>query len=88
VSEDYGGVDPEESKRRRASHRKNSAEILRAHGVPFELKSGGVHLVIGEPPFADFWPGTGLWISRGGRIRGRGVFNLLKVIGAKPPARA
>jgi hypothetical protein len=81
VSEDYGDVDPEESKRRRASHRKNSAEILRARGIPFESKNAGAHLIVGDPPVADFWPGTGLWILRKGGS-GRGVFNLLKRVGA------
>lgn len=28
----------------------------------------------------DFWPGTGKWIARDTKRKGRGVFNLLKYI--------
>jgi len=28
----------------------------------------------------DFWPGTGKWIARDTKLKGRGVFNLLKYV--------
>jgi hypothetical protein len=69
----------ERSKAKRANNREQSAELLRAAGVPFESKNSGAHLIV-DGRF-DFWPGTGLWIERDGRgerKRNRGIRNLLK----------
>lgn len=82
-AEIYGGM-AEESKRRRAGNRENSAKILAENGVGFESKNIGAHLIVKGPSITvDFWPGTGKWIVRGGKT-GRGVFNLMKLEGLKP----
>lgn len=68
------------SKQKRASNRENSALYLEEHGIPFESKNKGAHLVVeGNTCFIDFWPGTGKWISRDG-VKGFGVRNLVKHI--------
>lgn len=68
-----------------AHNRTCSAEILRERGVSFESKNGGAHLIVRRGGrIIDFWPGTGLWIARGpAKKRGRGVFNLLRTLGAR-----
>lgn len=73
----------QESAERRAGNRESSAALLAERGVAFESKNNGVHLIVthGEK-VADFWPGTGKYIVRGGR-QGRGVFNMLKAVGFK-----
>ena len=69
----------EASQQRRSSNRANSAELLRANGVPFESKNGGAHLIVrdGSGRIFDLWPGTGLWQLRGAPQRWRGVQSLL-----------
>lgn len=64
---------------KRASNRRESARILRENGVQFSSYNGGAHLVVFGPyqRTADFWPGTGKFIFRGGGKRGRGVRRLL-----------
>ena len=74
-----------ESVERRAKNRQSSAEILAERGIQFETKNMGAHLVVShDGKVADFWPGTGKYIPRGGGRPGRGVFNLLKLLGLKP----
>jgi hypothetical protein len=75
----------EESKRRRAAHRDNSARILREHDVGYAVRNDGAHLVVRGT--VDFWPGTGLWIVRATREEGRGVFALLRHLGVPTRAR-
>lgn len=71
---------------RRARNRAASAGVLREHGIPFEVKNDGAHLIVRyRGKVADLWPGTGKYRVRmpggkGERYR-RGVFNLLKDIG-------
>lgn len=73
-----------ESQQRRASHRETSAELLERSGIAYASKNGGVHLIVTHgDQVVDFWPGTGKFIPRGGRP-GRGVFNLMKLLGVKP----
>lgn len=73
-----------ESAERRSKNRESSAAILTEHGVKFESKSTGVHLIVThEGKVVDFWPGTGKYIVRGTGKSGRGVFNLIKLVGAK-----
>lgn len=68
-------------KERILSNRESSAIVLRRHGVPFLSKNDGAHLIVGNPPEVDFWPGTGLWITRDDtKQQGRGVFNLLRML--------
>lgn len=72
----------QESIERRAANRQSSADLLRERGIKFDSKNDGAHLVVSHGEHvADFWPGTGKFILRGGRA-GRGVFNLLKRLGA------
>lgn len=74
-----------ESQARRADNRESSANILTEHGVQFETKNMGAHLIVSHDGHViDFWPGTGKYIPRSGGRPGRGVFNLLKAIGARP----
>ena len=61
---------------KRADNRTSSAEYLHQHGIPFEEKNNGAHLIVeGRDCFIDFWPGTGRWNSRCGR-KGFGVKQL------------
>ena len=54
-----------EGMQRRADNRASSAIVLQERGIPFEPKSDGVHLVVGNKPYLfDFWPGTGKWKCR------------------------
>ena len=74
-----------ESEERRAKNRQGSAELLAERGIQFEAKNMGAHLIVShEGKVADFWPGTGKYIPRGGGRPGRGVFNLLKLLVVKP----
>lgn len=73
-----------ESSERRAANRDSSAQVLSDHGVSFESKNMGAHLIVScDGKVADFWPGTGKYIPRGFGRQGRGVFNLLKLLGIK-----
>ena len=69
---------------KRARNRESSAEILREAGIEFTALNSGAHLFVrsraGE---ADFWPGTGLWVMRDTGRRGRGVWRLIKIVGAE-----
>ncbi|CAI6072870.1 hypothetical protein [Cohnella sp. JJ-181] len=53
-------------------------EEIVSSGVPFTEKANG-HFIIGE---FDFWATTGLYIHRKTKRRGRGVKNLLALIGS------
>ena len=68
---------------KRARNRESSAEILREVGIEFTALNSGAHLFVrGRAGEADFWPGTGLWVMRGTGRRGRGVWRLIKIVGA------
>lgn len=73
---------------KRASNRDDSAEMLRQAGVTFESKNIGAHLIVqAGKKMVDFWPGTGLWLVRGDKVRRRGVRELVKHVAqekAKP----
>lgn len=76
----------QQSSERRASNREASAQILRDHGVEFEVRNIGAHLIVQHPAVRkikyDFWPGTGKFHQRNtGDYSQRGVFNLLKRLG-------
>jgi len=62
----------------------SSADILRRNNIPFVSNNNGIHLMVGNPVVADFWPSTGKYIFRNPRIVGRGVFNLLKELKKGP----
>ena len=72
-------------KEKRAQNLAQSTELLKEHGVSFESKNFGVHLVVngGTHGPIDFWPSTGLWIVRSSGKRTRGVKRLLKFIEEK-----
>lgn len=71
----------EQSQKKRASNRTSSANLLTKAGIPFESRNDAAHLILNRGDhFIDFWPGTGLWVTRGWKftIKGRGVRLLLK----------
>ena len=69
---------------RRASNRETSPEVLRDHGVAFEVKNGGAHLIVRHGDrVADLWPGTGKYQVRGTGHYRRGVFNMLRDLGVE-----
>lgn len=72
---------------RRASNRENSAQVLTDHGVSFDSRNDGAHLIVTHAGRVfDFWPGTGLFKDRQGK-QGRGVFGMLKALGVQPIAK-
>jgi hypothetical protein len=70
----------EQSQQKRASNREQSAQLLAAAGLGFVSRNGGAHLIVeGERgEIFDFWPGTGLWMSRADKVKRRGVQRLIK----------
>jgi hypothetical protein len=66
---------------KRCANRHASAGILSKSGIVFETKNDGAHLVVlAGHCVVDFWPGTGLWIVRGGTKRRRGVRKLVHFV--------
>lgn len=77
------------SSERRADNRENSAEVLRQHGVAFEAKNEGAHLIVRHKgKVADLWPGTGKFRIRPTDNYQRGVFKMLKQLGVEVAAKA
>lgn len=78
----------EESRKRRASNRERSTAMLLHLGLEFDAKNDGAHLIIRHNgKTVDFWPGTGKFIPRTPKPKhGRGVFNLLQILGIDPKA--
>lgn len=77
LGETFKAWDEEKTLKKR-SNSESSISILKENGIVYKiLSTNGPHLRIGE---YDFWAGTGLWINRKSRKRGRGIFNLLKVL--------
>lgn len=81
----------EAGKERRASNRDTTPQVLRDHGLAFEVKNDGAHLVVKHAgKVADLWPGTGKYRVRRPGGKGeqyrRGVFNLLRDLGVKRQA--
>lgn len=68
----------ERSRARRANNRSKSADMLRAAGVAFVARNGGAHLIVAGR--WDAWPGTGLWVDRTTKERGRGVRELIRAL--------
>lgn len=79
----------EQSIRKRQHNRESSPQVLERHGVRYESRNGGIHLIVscgemGNETVVDFWPGTGKWIARDvAKSNGRGVFRLLKWLSVK-----
>ncbi len=61
---------------KRAYNRVASAKVLADAGVAFESRNDGSHLVVAA--VWDFWPGTGLYVHRPTKRKGRGVLRLLQ----------
>ena len=79
VGEDFNAM-KEQGKKNRSHNRDQSLMYLHEHGIPFESKNFGVHLIVeGKDCYIDFWPGTGKWRTRKGES-GFGVRNLVKFI--------
>lgn len=74
------------NKLRRKTNRERSCSLLRFICVDFEVKNDGAHLIVRHNGKAvDFWPGTGKYIPREPKPKhGRGVFNMLKLLGIDP----
>lgn len=64
-------------KEKRNNNYNKSIELLKAKGISFEYKNE-YHLLVGD---FNYWPSTGLYIHRKSKKRGRGVFNLIKILG-------
>ena len=66
----------EEKKSKKKSNVTNAYRILDSKGIEYQILSpNGPHLRIGN---YDFWAGTGLFVCRTGKDRGRGIKNLLR----------
>lgn len=77
----------EAGREKRASNRKTTPEVLRAHGVAFTSHNEGAHLIVTHGgKTADLWPGTGKYNVRGSPHYRRGVFRLLRDLGVEKQA--
>jgi len=73
----------EDRKIKKHSNKVSSTQILTEHGIEFESKNNGVHLIITfDAGKIDFWPSTGKWTPRGERS-GRGISKLIVYIASK-----
>jgi len=71
----------EESQAKKASNEKNSLAILKAKGIEVKvLNAGSRHYRVGT---FDFWPSTGKFYNQKTGQKGRGVFNLIKLLKQK-----
>lgn len=66
---------------KRSNNRESSAKLLADAGIKFEAMNIGAHLIVSAGiKTVDFWPGTGLWIVRGDKVRRRGVHSLIAYV--------
>lgn len=82
IGDFWRDVKPEmkkDSERKKERNRKNALTLLDKHLVPYEVKNGGIHLVVDN--HIDYYPTTGKWTCREEKRQGRGIFGLLKYIG-------
>lgn len=70
----------EESRARKSHNLTQSIALLDEKKIPYKQLSL-THYRIAEQ--WDYWPSTGLYIHMKTKKRGRGVFNLIKMLGAK-----
>lgn len=64
---------------KRGDNRAIAPDKLTQSGIRFTSKNDGAHLIVYAGNVAvDFWPGTGLWIVRGGNNRRRGIRKLIR----------
>jgi hypothetical protein len=81
VGEDMNAWREQKNEKKR-NNREYSTQLLIDNGVAFEEKNGGAHLIVeSKSGKIDFWPSTGLYMCRESGRKGRGVRNLLKVVG-------
>lgn len=66
----------EHRRKKKAKNLEFAPDIFREHDVKFRMLSDD-HFRVGE---FDFWPSTGLFIRRKNKERGRGIYNLIKII--------
>ena len=81
VGDDFRAM-REHGKKKKQRNMDYSTNLLSENKIEFESKNHGTHLIV-SAPFGkiDFWPSTGKWITRNGRMKiDRGVKNLLKYI--------
>ena len=64
---------------KRADNREGSGHLLRNAGITF-VQHTEAHFTVGDTDPYDFWPGTGLFINRKTKKRGRGVMRLMKLV--------
>lgn len=65
---------------KRKANKEYALEFLQRKGIPYKELNAGVHLRITLTDFVvDFYPSTGLYILKDG-TRGRGIFNLWKLV--------
>jgi len=68
----------EDGQKKRWKNHENSIAILFERGIEFrELNQATAHYRVGE---FDFWPTTGKFYNQKTKQKGRGVFNLIKLI--------
>jgi len=78
MAEDFRALKAFRQEKRRDNTNQSTA-YLAGLGIPFESKNNGAHLIVDSR--VDFWPSTGLWITRGpSGQRGRGVRHLLQYL--------
>ena len=76
---EYWEAFKEDRRKKRWQNRDNSLVILKERNVEFKLldeKTG--HYRVGR---FDFWPTTGVFYCQSTKEKGRGVFELIKVLG-------
>lgn len=82
MAEDFKAL-REHRKAKRKSNLEKTTNLLKSKGVSFESKNNGVHLIVKQNEMVfDFYPSTGLFIDRTTKKHSRGVFHLLKKLGA------
>jgi hypothetical protein len=73
---DTEGYFKERNVERKSNNLRKALSLLKQHGVSFESKNSGIHLIVAET--YDYWPTTEKFIERNTKKKGRGIFNLLK----------
>jgi len=67
-----------ENKKRKKENQKNSLKILQEKGITWQLLNDDTcHYRVGE---FDYWPTTGKFYNQKTKQKGRGVFNLIKIL--------
>lgn len=79
---EYKEIKKEEARIKKSQNQKNAFRLLDENKIPYEIKNGGIHLVVDGR--IDYYPTTGKYIVRGSKERpakyGRGIFRLLEEV--------